>query len=70
MNVKLLCLFLVTVECKVRHSGVYTECCRRVCSKVSDREVGWEFDQPVPVYAERDGGTIRKQLEEDRINSQ
>ena len=41
------------------------ECSRGQCGQVSDREAGWEFDQPEPFYVEEEeGGAIRKQLEE------
>ena len=71
MHHKLLILLIVTVECKIRHSGVYTACSRGQCGQEDDREVGWEFDQPEPFYVEREeGGTIRKQLEEERLDIQ
>ena len=69
MHQCVLFLLVVMVECKIRHSGVYMACSRGQCGQEDDREVGWEFDQPEPFYVEREeGGTIRKQLEEERLN--
>ena len=60
-----LVLFILLVKCKIKHSGVFMECSRGQCGQVSDREAGWEFDQPEPFYVEEEeGGAIRKQLEE------
>ena len=71
MHQSLLTLLVITVECKIRYSGVYTACSRGQCGQVDDREVGWEFDQPEPFYVEREeGGSIRKQLEEERLDIQ
>ena len=62
-------LFVLPVDSVMLHSGVYMECSRGQCGQVDDREVGWQFDQPEPFYVEREeGGTIRKQLEEERMN--
>ena len=63
----LLLLMVFEVECKIKHSGVFTECSRGHCDQLSDREVGWEFDQPEPFYVEKEeGGDIRTQLELER----
>ena len=68
MKTKLLTLFLATVVCKTQHSGLYMECSNGKCSQVTDREIGWEFDQPDPFYIEREeDGAIRKELAEERL---
>jgi len=67
----LLVLSVLEVECKIKHSGVFTECSRGDCEQLSDREVGWAFDQPEPFYVEKEeGGDIRTQLEVDRLHIQ
>ena len=29
---------------------------------VGDRETGWQFDQPEPIFIDRDGGHVRRML--------
>ena len=65
----LIILLLGWCGCSPKHSGVYQACSRGECSSVSDRETGWEFDQPQPFYIEEgEGGDIRTQLTIDRIH--
>ena len=64
--VLLFMLVLVVVQ-SARHSGKYLQCVRRACVFVNDKDVQWEFDQPVPSYVEEEDGDIRRQLAEYRM---
>ena len=38
------------------------QCWRGECVVVGDRETGWQFDQPEPIFIDRDGGHVRRML--------
>ena len=61
-------IIILGVQCTLKHSGVYMQCTRGQCRPVPDKEVDWEFDQPQQFYMEREGGTVREQLEEERLD--